>query len=161
MRQDIRAARTRIVQLLDRTRAETRRQLSTLEPELVVHQDERRWRVRDVLGHLAVWNWEAARSLRAYCEGGQYHCIAAESQYDEYNGPAAEERRKWPLEQVWSEYEAAHDELRRIIEQMPDEKWDGPMLYPWNLQGTPGRLIEIMMTHERTDHCDAIAETGG
>jgi hypothetical protein len=151
--------RRQTLDLLDRTRAETRSALCRLGPERVVHADARAWRVRDVVGHLGVWNGEAARSLSAYALGGEYYCIPSESEYDDFNGPAADERRTWPMEQVWAEYENSHDQLRLQVETMPVEKWEGDLLYPWRERGTIEGLIRTMMNHERADHCDNIAKT--
>ena len=156
MNPDFEEARGRTLDLLDATQRETRRQLSRLDPELEVHSDERRWRVRDVIGHLGVWNGEAARSLRAYIEGGEYHCVPSEAGYDAYNGPAAMERRGWSVAEVWDEYDRAHGQLRLAIQELPESKWDGRMLYPWNEGGTAQRLIEIMMNHESESHCAPI-----
>ncbi len=153
---NIQAAREQTLRLLDLTRQSTRAFLSQLDPDLIVHTDERAWRVRDVVGHLGVWNAEAARSLRAYSEGREYHCVEAETEYDAYNGPAAEQRRKWTMEQVWAEYDEAHKQLKLIIESLPEEKWNGILLYPWQERGTAQRLIDIMMTHERVTHCGLV-----
>jgi hypothetical protein len=60
------------------------------------------------------------------------------------------------LEQVWAEYEAAHDQLKQIVESMPAEKWDGEMLFPWNERGTIEQFIIRMMKHEKKDHCNFI-----
>lgn len=156
MKPNVEETRKRLMELLDKTRRETRALLSSLDPERVIHTGERAWRVRDILGHLGVWNREAVRSLKAYAEGGEYHCIPTDAQYYEYNGPAADERKAWTLEQVWAEYEAAHDQLRSLVETMPAEKWDGEMVYPWNEQGRVAQLISVMMDHERVDHCDLV-----
>ena len=147
-------ARRAAIELLDCTRSETRALLRKLDPDMVVHQDERGWSVRDVLGHLGAWNSEAARSLEAHADGGQYICVRSRSEYDAYNGPAAVERRKWAIEEVWTEYEVGHDELRKAVETMPVERWHVPMVYPWNERGTIEGLIKRMMKHETDDHCD-------
>ena len=156
MNSGIETRRRRTLDLLDETRRETRSALSALDPERVVHTDQRAWRVRDVIGHLGVWNAEAARSLSAYAAGSAYYCIPSESGYYDYNGPAADERRAWPLQQVWAEYEQSHDQLRLMVETMSVEKWDGELLFPWRARGTVEDLIGIMMRHERVDHCDLI-----
>lgn len=156
MNPDIEARRRQMLDLLDQTRHATRAALSRLDPERVVHSDERAWRVRDVVGHLGVWNGEAARSLNAHARGGEYSCIPSESEYYAYNGPAADERRAWPMQAVWDEYEHSHDQLKAMIERMPAEKWDREMLYPWRLRGTVEDLIRIMMKHETHDHCDLV-----
>ncbi len=150
------AIRQNMLSLLDKTRNETRTLLCGLDPNLAIHTDERAWRVRDILGHLAVWNGEAVLSLQAYVEGGEYHCIPAETQYYDYNGPAADERKCWSMDQVWAEYETAHEQLRQIVTTLPDEKWEGEMLYPWNSRGTAEYLIRVMMAHESVDHCDIV-----
>ncbi len=152
----VEATRRSTLVLLDETHRSTRSLLSRLDPERVVHNDERAWRVRDILGHLAVWNGEAARSLSAYAKGSEYYCILAREGYDEYNGPAADERRAWTMEQVWAEYEASYDQLKLIVETMPVEKWDGEMLFPWNERGTVEQFIKRMMKHESIDHCDVL-----
>lgn len=156
MNSSVEERRRQSLDLLEKTRHDTRSALSRLDPERVVHTDERAWRVRDVVGHLGVWNGEAARSLSAHAGGGEYYCIPSESSYDDYNGPAADKRRGWTMQQVWAEYEQAHDQLQSGVETMPAEKWDGEMLYPWRERGTVERLIRIMMNHEGIDHCDLI-----
>jgi hypothetical protein len=75
MNSSVEQRRRQTLNLLDKTRRETRSELSRLDPERVVHTDERAWRVRDVVGHLGVWNGEAAHSLSAYSTGGEYYCI--------------------------------------------------------------------------------------
>jgi hypothetical protein len=158
MNSDVQERRHQTLDLLDRTRHETQSLLSRLDPERVVHADERAWRVRDVVGHLGVWNGEAAHSLEAYATGSEYYCIPWAEYYD-YNGRAADERRAWPTPRVWAEYEKSHDQLKLMIETMPAEKWDGDMLYPWRERGTVEGLIRTMMNHERIDHCDILLKT--
>jgi len=148
--------RSFLLGLLDKTRHETHELLSSLDPERKIHTDERAWRVRDIVGHLGVWNGEAVRSLNAYANGDEYYCIPTDAIYYEYNGPAADERRTWTMDQVWGEYETAHNQLRLLVETLPDEKWEDEMVYPWNERGTVARLIEVMMDHERVDHCELV-----
>lgn len=147
MNSNVEEARNLMGQLLDVTRRETRLVLSGIDPDRIVHDDKPAWRVRDVVGHLSVWNGEAARSLRAHARGGEYYCIA-EEKYDEYNGLAVDTRRNWNIEQVWAEYEASYDQLKLLVETMPAEKWNIGMLYPWNERGTIQNLIEVMMKHD-------------
>lgn len=155
------ARRRELLALLENTRHETRAVLSGLDPEQVVHTDARAWRVRDVVGHLAVWNAEAARSLEAHAKGSEYHCVPSEASYDQYNGAAAESRRSWTIDAIWAEYEQSHDQLRSRVEDMTADRWDGRILYPWNETGTVEGLVTIMMRHERVDHCDKILKGAG
>ena len=154
----IEGSRRSLLNLLDQTRRETRSILSNLDPLRVVHTDERGWRVRDIVGHLAVWNEEAARSLIAYANRSEYTCISGSAKYYEYNGPAADERKEWTLDEVWAEYEASHEQLRKIVQAMPAHKWGGQLVFPWSERGTVEQLIKIMMNHEKIDHCDLVVK---
>lgn len=145
-----------MLKLLGDTRHDTHVLLSSLDPDLRIHTDERAWRVRDIIGHLGAWNMEAVRSLEAYTGGSEYYCIPSEAKYYDYNGPAADERKTWTMDQVWAEYETAHDQLSQIVTTLPDGKWDGEMLYPWNERGPVRHLIIVMMAHEKVDHCDLV-----
>ncbi len=152
----IEESRRSLLDLLEQQRLETRLVLSGFDPERVVHDDERAWRVRDVLGHLAVWNGEAARSLNAHARGEQYTCLESEGEYYNYNGPAADERKPWTLDEVWAEYESSHDQLKAAIQSMPAKRWDAQMLFPWSECGTVEQLVRIMIKHEKVDHCGLI-----
>ncbi len=151
--------RNLLLNLLEETRRETRSALSGIDSERVVHLDDPAWRVRDVVGHLGVWNGEAAKSLKAHVEGGEYHCIPSEAKYDEYNGSAVEERRTWKIEQVWAEYEESTNHLKLLVQTIPAEKLTGKLLYPWNERGTVQNLIEVMMIHE-AEHREIILQAG-
>ena len=59
MRTEIDDERDSTLWLLRRTRRMTRQALEPLDPGAVVHDDEQAWQVRDVLGHLGVWNGDA------------------------------------------------------------------------------------------------------
>ncbi len=157
MKSNLQETPTQTVHLIDETRRKTELALSNIDPEQVVHVGNVPWRVRDVIGHIGVWNGEAAQSLHAHTEGGKYHCVSSEAKYDEYNGSAVDERQTWTMEQVWLEYKTSHDQLKSIVERMSNEDWNRPMLYPWNEEGSVWKLIAVMMKHEQ-EHCDAIVE---
>lgn len=155
MKTDLEETQEQLRHLLEATLRETQLALSSIDLETIVYHEHPTWRVRDVLGHLGVWNNEAVKSLRAHAESGEYHCIPSEAEYDLYNEAAVNERRSWKAEQVWAEYGSAFDQFKRLVEALPAEKWDREMLYPWNHRGTARRLIEIMMQHE-IEHRQAI-----
>lgn len=162
MRIDVDDERNSTLWLLRRTRRMTRAALEPLDPDAIVHDDEQAWRVRDVLGHLGVWNGEAARSLEAHAAGGEHTCIATSGLYDMYNERAVAERRAWPMADAWAEYEAAHDRLETAIAGMPPDRWDTPIQYPWTELGSVVGLVVLMTEHETSDHCEPLlARLGG
>jgi len=161
MRTEMDDERNSTLSLLRRTRRMTLAALEPLDPDAVVHDDEQAWQVRDVLGHLGVWNGEAARSLEAHAAGGEYTCIDTSGLYDGYNEKAALERRAWPMADVWAEYEATHDRLEAAIATMPPERWDTPIKYSWTELGSVVGLVVLMTEHETTDHCEPLQARSG
>lgn len=161
MRTEMDDERNSTLLLLRRTRRMTRAALEPLDPEAMVHDDVAAWQVRDVLGHLGVWNGEAARSLEAHAAGGEYTCIASAGFYDDYNEQAARERRAWPAAEVWAEYEATHDRLEAAVAAMPPDRWDTPIQYPWTEEGSVVGLVVLMTEHETSDHCEPIQARSG
>jgi hypothetical protein len=161
MRRDVEAERAAALALLRRTRRMTRDALGRLEPTLVVHADEGAWQVRDVVGHLGIWNGEAARSLEAHARGTDYACIESEALYDGYNAEAVSERRSWSLARVWEEYETTHDRFETALEAVPADRWDVPLLYPWNERGSVAGLVVLMTEHETADHCEPLGTVAG
>lgn len=148
---NIEEIRKLMLELLITTRRETMQSFSAIDMDRVVHDDQAQWRLRDVLGHLAAWNGEAAKSLQAHSRGEEYHCIPSEAMYDEYNARLTAERWAWDIKLVWQEYEASGDQLKLQVESLSAENWGRMMLYPWNENGTVQYLIEVMMQHE-IDH---------
>ena len=69
---------------------------------------------------------------------------------------AALERRGWPMDRVWTEYEETHDRLEAADEAMPADRWDVPARYPWNECGTVAGLVVLMTEHETADHGDLV-----
>lgn len=161
MNSNVEERRRQLLALLDETRLQTKAAISNLDQESVVHTDDRAWRIRDVVGHIGVWNAEAARSLKAHAAGGEYHCVPSDASYFDYNGVAAAERSTWTVDQIWAEYDQSHRDLRSMIESMPADQWDRSILYPWNEAGTVDGLVTIMMKHERVDHCEIILNAAG
>ena len=158
MNTDIEETRTLLIKLLEATRRETRLALSGVDSERVIHNDRAAWRVRDILGHVGVWNGEAAKSLRAHSQGNEYCCITSEAKYDEYNSLAVEERRTWNIAQVWAEYESSYDQIKFLVETMTAGNLNSEMLYPWNERGAVRYLVEVMMKHE-SDHMEIIIKS--
>ena len=154
MRTEMDDERNSTLMLLRRTRRMTQAALAPLDPDAVVHDDEQAWQVRDMLGHLGVWNGEAARSLETHAAGGAYTCIEGTVLYDAYNERAVLERRAWPMADVWAEYEATHDRLEAAIATMPPDRWDTPVQYPWTELGSVVGLVVLMTEHETSDHCE-------
>jgi hypothetical protein len=151
---DANAEKARLVGLLDDARAHTRAVLDGVDGERDVYSDTG-WRVKDVIGHILVWEEEAVKAALARQKGESY-VIPDFSGFDEYNRRDYEQRRDQPFERLCAALESVRDELKDAINALSVEQMEGQMVFPWWLSGTVSQLIEIMALHER-EHADQIA----
>lgn len=131
--------------------------LSSLEGnvmEVPVHADSD-WQIRDIIWHIAVWDRQVTKSIRAFTAGGEY-AIPAHNE-DEFNERAFQEGRKLTEEQVIEEYEQARGDFKASVQELPQEKFSEDLLYPWgDERGDISQLVEYMVEHD-AEHRDEIA----
>jgi hypothetical protein len=136
-------------QLLDamsESQAATRAVWEQADPEFRVHGDTG-WLVRDILAHIAVWDLESAKSLRAYRAGGEYALPVQDE--DDFNNQSILEWRDLSDEAVLDQYGRARQEFKDAVQDIPPEKYPGDLLYPWgDERGTVAQLVDYMIEHE-------------
>lgn len=66
-----REEKTRLLELLTKTHSTILETVAGVDPELPVHGDSG-WRIRDIVGHIATWDREVAKSLSALRVGQEY-----------------------------------------------------------------------------------------
>jgi hypothetical protein len=133
---------------LTEARLATRAVLEGVDPELRVYSDTD-WRVKDILGHLAVWDREVAKSLRAFSKGDEYFIPDLDEDESEYNEKAVIEHRKLTTQQIYEEWEQAHNDFKEAIRLVPAELFPGDVLYPWgDERGSIALLVDYMIEHE-------------
>ena len=67
---------------------------------------------------------------------------------DDYNEQAVLEQRELTTQQIFAEWEQAHEELKKTIQDMPLDKFPGDLLYPWgDERGSIAHVVEYMIEH--------------
>lgn len=143
-----------LIQLLDDARQDTLAILKQVDPEQVVHLRSQ-WRVKDVVGHIALWEEEALTALLALRDGRIY-TIADFVSFDAYNEVDYRRRRDQPFTSILDDLRTVRARLKATLWAVPPERFSGIMRYPWPWEGTLGELIETMAAHER-EHAREIA----
>jgi hypothetical protein len=157
------AAQTKIslIARLDESHRRLHKVLSVTTYDCLIHDG---WRVRDILGHIAVWELETVRSLQAYRDGSAYQSPAIIfNDFDSsegYNEQAIAERTSWTDEQIAVEWESVREDFRAIIKAIPDALYPGDLLYPWGARGSIEQLIDEMVAHE-DEHRESISQALG
>ena len=147
----------RLIDRLTEAHHALHRMLDEVDLEIPVYKDSG-WRVRDIVGHVATWDREVATSLRAYQEGAEYIIPDLDEEEVDYNKKAVQEQRKLSVEQLLGEFQQAHDEFRNAIQDIPEDRFPGDLLYPWGEErGDITTLVEYMIDHA-VEHRDEIAK---
>lgn len=125
--------------------------------ELRVYEDTD-WRIRDILGHIATWDGEVAKSLRAFLVGSEYSIPDLDDDETDFNEQAVAEQRKLSTQQVVSIWEQARADLKAAISEIPADKFPGDVLYPWgDDHGSFAELIDFISEHDE-EHREEIVK---
>lgn len=76
--------------------------LERVDLELRVYSDAD-WRIRDILGHLATWDREVAKSLSTFLVGSEYAIPIMEGDETDFNEQAVLEQRELSTQQILEE----------------------------------------------------------
>ncbi len=146
-----------LIDQLTETHLATRATLDDVDLDMLVHK-ETGWRVRDIVGHIATWDWEIAKSLRAYQAGSEYLTPNLDEEEVEFNQNAVLEQQKLTDQQILNEFETACDEFRKAIQEIPDDQFPGDLLYPWgDERGDIATMVEYMIEHSDEHREEIIA----
>ena len=76
---------------------------------------------------------------------------------DAYNAQTVSTRETFDLAHSRREFTAGHERVIQILRDLPDEKFDQPLIFPWGEHGTIRDFIEIFVEHdkEHTKHLTA------
>ena len=116
------------------------------------------WRVRDVLGHLATWDREVTKSLRAFLVGSEYAIPDMAGDETDFNEGAVLEQRELSNKQILEEWIGAREDFKAAISDIPADRFPGDLLYPWgDERGSIPQLVAYMIEHDE-EHRDEIIE---
>jgi hypothetical protein len=89
------------------------------------------WSVKDALSHMSAWEIEAARIIVEIQNGTWKRQRLNQEMIDEFNRQAVESRQGHSMPQVREEFDAAHREMERIIETLPEEVDESSPIYKY------------------------------
>ena len=145
----------RLIDSLTEAHLAVRATLDKVDLEIPVYKDSG-WRVRDIVGHIATWDQEIANSLRAYQAGLEYLTPDLDEEEVDFNERAVLEQQKLSTQEILKEFEMAYDEFKKAIQEIPDDRFPGDLLYPWgDERGDIATMVDYMIEHA-IEHRDEI-----
>jgi uncharacterized damage-inducible protein DinB len=106
------------------------------------------WTLKDVLGHIADWEWLGAEGL-SHMAAGRSPRVEHVEDIDAWNRAHAQARRDEPWEEVWVDWNAAHDAFRDALRTVSENDLVRVYRFPWDRDGTPYGWVSIFVDHDR------------
>jgi predicted RNase H-like HicB family nuclease/uncharacterized damage-inducible protein DinB len=108
------------------------------------------WTLKDVLGHIADWEWVGVEGLRDMA-GGRAPQVEAINDIEAWNQARAEARRNQTWEQVWTDFQATRLAFLEVLQGMDQTMLDQHYPFPWGAAGTAYQWVLVFFRHDR-DH---------
>jgi hypothetical protein len=117
------------------------------------------WTLKDVLAHVADWEWVGVEGLRDMVSGRSPR-VEHIGDIDAWNQAHYEARRDQPWEEVWVDFRAARDAFLEVVKGMGQANLSSRYSFPWGEKGTPYRWVAVYVSHDR-EHAEGLREALG
>jgi uncharacterized damage-inducible protein DinB len=121
------------------------------------------WTVKDVLGHVADWEWYGVEGLRQMTgdpAAGQPSELEPVDDVDAWNRAHALARRDQPWDTVWDDLHAARQAFLAVLAGINRAAMARSFLFPWGGAGTPYQWMGAYVAHDR-EHARDLRQSGG
>lgn len=146
-----------LLEAIHKGRAELEAALEGLSPEQMAAPGVMgEWSVKDILGHIAMWESHLVTTLYAVERGAMPKMLPTQAEVDKVNAESYAEQRGRPLERVLADFHAVHAQLLKRLEAIQERDLTGPKRFEW-MEGKPlERLVAGDTFIHYAEHCPAI-----
>jgi hypothetical protein len=106
------------------------------------------WTLKDVVGHLADWEWVGVEGLRDMAAGRTPQCEQV-ADIESWNQAHVEARRDQLWEEIWADLQGAREGLAGVLDEMSEEALARSHRFPWGPQGTAYLWVRVFISHDR------------
>jgi hypothetical protein len=144
--------REQLIQELQVARRELFQVIDQLDDHMEVYPQ---WTIKELLAHLTGWDDAILDTLRAVATG-QPPGTPAVRGINYYNASTVSERDPLDLGHIRKECERTREELFTTLRQVPLEKVNEDLVFPWGGHGTIAELIRVFVEHEGEEHAQEL-----
>jgi hypothetical protein len=124
--------------------------------QLVEQIDKKRqvypgWTIREVLAHFTGWDDAVIASLQSYSAGEMPRVVAPRGP-NVYNEATITEREALNFEHIYKEWQYTHEQLKIAIRNLPSDKLDAVIVFPWGQSGTIEALVHDLTAEHEAAH---------
>lgn len=154
--------RAEILKTLQEQHAQLLAALEEISEEVIVQRPiVGWWTLKDLLGHIAMWEQVALQFIAESKQDGAPKPLGLndDAAINAHNKRGVTIRRDWPLARGRAEFDAAHRDLLAAIESLSDADLSTPLPAPWGKGATLEQLIAINSYEHISEHIAQISET--
>jgi hypothetical protein len=150
---EVKDEKENLITRLKESRVRVRKVINAFGPDREVYPG---WTMKHFMAHLTGWDEATTVSLRAHAKGDEPGTPAYRG-IDYYNAQSVATRVDLNYSQVMIECELAREDLIRAVQEMPDDKFQQEILYPWGSTGSVPSLVKTMIYHDH-EHAEGLEE---
>ncbi len=108
------------------------------------------WSIKDILGHIAMWESRLVTTLYAIERGATPKMFHTQAEVDKANAESYAEQRDRPVERVLSDFYAVHTQLLKRLGNVPERDLSDPHRFKW----MEGEALEKLVSGDTCEHYD-------
>ncbi len=142
-----------LIERLNQARSQLDELLPSLPSTKFIYPD---WTIKEYLDHLSGWDEAVVQALQAHATGEPVLQTATKG-INFYNARMVSARKIKDLRASLQEYHSLRQAVIQALKDLPEEKFNLPLTFPWGEIGTVAYLIEIFVEHDE-HHASHLAE---
>jgi len=149
--------KTFILRRLSETHTALKETVEGIDLELVIYEGVQ-WRIRDLLGHIAIWDRVVSKAIKAYLEGSEYVIPNMEGDESDFNTQMVLELKDLPTAEIYQEWNLAREDFKKAVDDIPADQFSANLNFPWgDERGSVSLMINYMIEHNE-EHQHEITE---
>jgi len=139
-----------LLESIQKGRGEFEAALAKLSPEQMVAPGAMgEWSVKDILGHVGMWESRLVTTLYAIERGATPPgLVHTQAEVDKINAESYAEQRDRPLERVLADFHAVHKQLLKRLDTVKESDLFDPKRFKW----TEGEPLAKLVTGDTFEH---------
>jgi hypothetical protein len=137
-----------LIQRLEESHEKIEQLVSRLDHSVEIYPG---WTIREILAHFTGWDDAVVASLKSHA-AGDVPVVVADRGPDYYNAATVTEREALSFELIYREWQTTHEQLKIAIRDLPPEKMEEQIVFPWGQKGNVDDLVTGLTTEHETEH---------
>lgn len=105
------------------------------------------WTIKELVAHMSGWDDAIIEALQAHAQNEPISTTVTAG-INAYNASTVNTRESLDFDHTLKEWDATRKALIKTLNELPDEKFNQALTFPWGEPGTVAYLIEIFVEHE-------------